>query len=222
MEYVVRKATMPIGFCWKWDDAPWKEANIGEVASFRPESSDHRPRVLFKAVYDGNGIGVMFRVEDRYVKSTVTSYNGMVCRDSCVEFFVRPKPDKGYFNFETNCGGALLCSYIEDPTRTRDGFRKFTRLPPEDGGRVKVYHSMPSSVPEEISEPVTWFNGIFIPFDMLEKYVGPLGDVSGRRWTANFYKCADGTSHPHWASWSPVSALNFHLPSCFGDIIFEK
>ncbi|MEW6117215.1 MAG: carbohydrate-binding family 9-like protein, partial [Nitrospirota bacterium] len=42
-----------------------------------------------------------------------------------------------------------------------------------------------------------------------------------REWRANFYKCGDATSHPHWASWAPVEALNFHLPHCFGTICFE-
>ena len=36
-----------------------------------------------------------------------------------------------------------------------------------------------------------------------------------------FFKCGDKTSHPHWASWNPVDELNFHLPRCFSEIIFE-
>ncbi len=222
MEYIVRRAAAKEKLDGNWDGDAWRRAETGEIASFRPEGSGHRPRVLFRALYDDDGIRVMFRVEDRYVKSLVTEYNGMVCRDSCVEFFVRPLPDKGYFNFETNCGGALLCSYIEDPVRTKDGFLKFKRLPPEDGAKVGIYHSMPSVVPEEITEPVIWVNELFVPLALLEKYAGPLGPLPGQKWTANFYKCADGTSHPHWASWSPVKALNFHLPDCFGTIVFEK
>ena len=56
---------------------------------------------------------------------------------------------------------------------------------------------------------------------MLARYSGPLGTLAGRAWRANFYKCGDQTSHPHWAAWSPVDELNFHLPRCFGTIAFE-
>ena len=43
-----------------------------------------------------------------------------------------------------------------------------------------------------------------------------------RRWRGNAFKCADETSHPHWASWAPIGeALNFHAPGWFGDLDFE-
>jgi hypothetical protein len=76
-------------------------------------------------------------------------------------------------------------------------------------------------VEPEIQEPTTWFIEFRIPISLLEKYVGPIGDPRGQRWTANFYKCGDKTSHPHWISWAPVDQLNFHLPRCFGPIVFE-
>ena len=41
--------------------------------------------------------------------------------------------------------------YIEDPTRTPDGFAKFTRLAPEQGERIRITHSLPSTVtPEQL------------------------------------------------------------------------
>ncbi|MCD6337129.1 MAG: hypothetical protein J7M01_02720, partial [Candidatus Marinimicrobia bacterium] len=36
----------------------------------------------------------------------------------------------------------------------------------------------------------------------------------------NLYKCGDKTSHPHWASWSPIDKLNFHQPKHFGEFVF--
>jgi len=46
-----------------------------------------------------------------------------VWKDSCVEFFIQPRPDAGYFNLEMNAGGAHLCCYIEDPARVRVDLR---------------------------------------------------------------------------------------------------
>ena len=37
----------------------------------------------------------------------------------------------------------------------------------------------------------------------------------------NFFKCADDSSHPHWASWAPIGeALNFHQPQYFAPLRF--
>ncbi|MEW6118405.1 MAG: carbohydrate-binding family 9-like protein, partial [Nitrospirota bacterium] len=219
--YIVRFAQQRPALDSQWDSPEWEQAGVLDVNQFRPESSDHRPRTQARLLYDAFGLYGIFRVEDRYVRCVHTRYMDQVYKDSCVEFFVHPYLEKGYFNFEFNCGGALLCSYIEDSTRTPDGFKRFTRLPEEDGRQVALYHSMTSVVDPEITEPTEWRVAFFIPFNLLEKYVGLVLPVSGREWRANFYKCGDATSHPHWASWAPVEALNFHLPHCFGTICFE-
>lgn len=172
-------------------------------------------------MYDKEGLHLIFRVHDQYVRSVQTELNGPVCSDSCVEFFVKPKVDKGYINFEVNCGGTLLASYIEDHTRSSDGFAKYQMLTVADAQMLSVYHSMPETVEPELTEPTTWINQLFIPFALFEKYVGELGEISGQTWRANLYKCGDNTSHPHWASWNPVNELNFHLPECFGTIKFQ-
>ncbi|MGC2064216.1 MAG: carbohydrate-binding family 9-like protein [Thermodesulfovibrionales bacterium] len=221
----------------KWDSPQWSSADTLELLHFRTEGSSHRPRTAVKLCYSDAGISGIFRVDDRYVRCMRTAYMEPVYKDSCVEFFVRPRPGSGYFNFEFNCGGALLCSYITNPERTADGFKQFTPLPVEDGRQVRVYHSLleigseigleigseigPKTVFPEISEPVTWVLEFFIPFALLEKYTGSIGDLPGQEWAANFFKCGDETSHPHWVSWQPLHSLNFHLPECFGKIRFE-
>ena len=203
-----------------WDAELWRDVEALDVAHYRPEGSDHRPRVQARMVYDDAALHGIFRVEDRYVRCVTTEFQGPVFADSTVEFFVHPRADRGYFNFEMNCGGALLAYYITDHERIPGGFREFTRLTEEDGRRVLRYPSMPPVVEPEIQEPVTWTTAFTVPFDLLEKYTGPIDHRPGAEWRANFYKCGDGTSHPHWASWSPVDELNFHLPGCFGTLRF--
>ena len=220
MHYTVRTADIRPALSGDWTGPAWAQADTLEIAHFCPESSDHRPRTRARVLYDTKGLFGAFFVEDRYVRCTRTDYMSDVWRDSCVEFFVQPKPGQGYFNFEFNCGGALLCSYVVDPTRTPDGFADFTRLPEGDGRQVVVYHSLPSVVEPEIAASVTWTLAFFIPFSLLAKYVSPIGPVAGQAWRANFYKCAEDNSHPHWAAWAPVDELNFHLPRCFGTIAF--
>jgi hypothetical protein len=201
---------------------PWRKADTAELTRFRPEGSAHRPRVQVRLLYDDAGLYGLFNVRDRYVRAVVTKYQGPVCTDSCVEFFVKPKKRSGYFNFEFNCGGALLVFYITDPARTKKGFKKFVKLPRKDGAQVRIFHTLPKTVDPEIAARKQWRLGFHIPFALLEKYAGPLGEPAGQSWTGNFYKCGDKTSHPHWVSWSPVTRLAFHLPECFGPLRFEK
>jgi hypothetical protein len=203
-----------------WDGPVWRQAEPLTLTHVRPESSDHHPATQARLLYDSRNIYVIFRVEDRYVRSVRTAYGDMVCKDSCVEFFVKPKADRGYLNFECNAGGTLLASYITDHTRTPEGFKQFVRLPADEGRQVRVYHSLPAVVEPERVEPLTWALEFALPLNLLAKYVGALGDPAGQTWSANLYKCGDETSHPHWISWSPVSALNFHLPDCFGSLHF--
>ena len=79
---------------------------------------------------------------------------------------------------------------------------------------------MPPVVEPEIQVPTIWVIEYAIPLDLFSRYAGPLGDLAGQAWRANFYKCGDRTSHPHWAAWSPVDRLDFHMPECFGVLVF--
>lgn len=200
-----------------WDDAVWRGLDAAEVDRFLSASSSHRPVTDAKVVYDEAGLYGIFRVADRYVLSTRTDYQAPVYRDAAVEFFVQPKTEAGYFHFEMNCCGTLLAGFVEDPTRTAEGFVKATRIPWEIGQTVKVYGSMGETVEPEIADAVEWRVGFFVPFTLMEHYVGDLGPVHGRVWRGNFYKCAEDNSHPHWASWASMGdELNFHLPDRFG------
>jgi hypothetical protein len=205
----------------EWDGEIWKRADTAIIKHFHPRSSEHRPDARARVLYSVEGLHLLFRVHDRYVRAIATEYQGKVWEDACVEFFVQPRPDKGYFNFEMNCGGTLLLGYAESERQSADGKRKSVRVPWEVGSRIEVYHSMPKTVDPESPDPVEWRVEYFVPFTILEHYVGALGPLAGRQWRGNFYKCAENNSHPHWAAWSPVGEmLNFHQPDKFGDIVF--
>jgi hypothetical protein len=221
MEHLVRAVRPRPRLDCGWDDPDWAAGAPLEIACFRPEGSGHRPRTRARLAWDDEGLSGLFRVEDRHVRSVHTRFGEPVYQDSCVEIFLEPKPDHGYLNFEMNAGGALLASHVTDHRRTPDGFAAFSKLTEEDGRSVAVRSSLPSFVEPEVEGPLDWHLAFFIPTALLEKYVGPIGPLAGQAWRANLYKCGDRTSHPHWASWSPVDALNFHLPRCFGTLRLE-
>lgn len=218
--YNVRKAKAAPALKGKWDGEAWSAAEELAIAKFRPESSVHHPETKAKLLYDERHLYVIFKVNDRFVRCVKTKYQEITSRDSCVELFVKPKQDKGYFAFEINCGGTLLFHYITDPVRVPNGLKEFVRVPWDDGREVGIHHSAPSVIEPEIQDEFVWTIEIAAPLRIFEKFVGPLAGLEGQSWEANLFKCGDETSHPHWASWSPVDELNFHMPRCFGTFSF--
>jgi hypothetical protein len=150
---------------------------MGDIPKFTP-------KVEARMGYDRENVYVIFRVQDRYVKSVVQEYNGNVSGDSCVEFFFAPDPAKPlcYFNLEINAGGTPLIFYITKP------MSGLTRLPPEEISRIEIAHSLPRVVDPEITDPVTWTIEARIPFSILEKYTPVARPAAGVQWKANFYK----------------------------------
>lgn len=203
------------------DDAFWQLAEVAEIDYFHPDGSSHRPQTTVRMLYNDHGIFILFRVRDRYVHSLHTQYNAKVHEDSCVECFLSPPDAEGYYNFEINAGATLHVNYIIDPERGPDGKRKnICAIPEALAKTVKITGSLPAIVNPEIREPLDWSISVFIPFGFFALY-SPFKDPRAGEWSGNFYKCADKCSHPHWASWNPVSVLNFHRTDCFGRIRFK-
>lgn len=216
-EYIVRRARKPVDISSGWAGADWKNVKSIrlETVLFRPgASTDHNPDTRVKLQYDDKFIYGLFRVKDRYVKAVAKKDQEQVCRDSTVEFFVRPPKSPRYFNFEFNCGGTMLLYDIRNLKA-----RKYEEVPQEELDSVIRFHSLPRRIPEEITEPVTWELGFKIPLDFFVKRAGIKLPLDGQTWTANFTKCADKTSHPHWLSWA--AARTFHFPKDFNRLVFE-
>lgn len=223
MRYLIHRTPSPPPLDSPWDSAAWANAQTLEVNQFHARSNGHRPRTMARVLYDDRALYVRFLVHDRYVRSVRTRYQDNVCKDSCVEFFVAPgEMPTPYFNFEINCGGTMLLYFIEDARHGGvDEFRRYTPVPADVAGGVRIHHSLPAVVEPEITHPVDWTVAYTIPLVLLERYLGPIRLTPGTRWRANFYKCADETSHPHWAAWADIGQeCSFHQPDRFGVLEF--
>lgn len=220
--YHVTRLTEPIEIDSKWDKAPWNEIEPLHIEHHMGDDPEHRPGVQAKVAYDEDAIYVIYRVEDQYVRCAFTEYQDPVFRDSCVEFFFTPSSnlDNGYFNLEMNCIGNALFHF----QRGQGENRERARLSHDHFNEVTIAHSLdPEQVATEMEEPVTWTMEYRIPFDILEEYSEIDRPAPGVTWRANFYKCADDTSHPHWLTWSVIERdrPNFHVPEYFGTLVFE-
>ncbi len=219
MTYQIHRVAQPITIDADWEKAAWKAIQPLELTYYMGKKPEHLPRTQAKLGYDDEAIYVIFRVEDQYVRAVAANHQDPVCRDSCAEFFFTPGTDvkKGYFNLEMNCGGTMLLHFQTIP-------RKGTPLAPADIDRIDVRASMPRIVEPERVGPITWTIEYRFPLDILRKYMPEaVMPAPGVTWQANFFKCGDKTSRPHWLTWSYVERPkpDFHVPECFGALEFK-
>lgn len=222
MHYTIHKAAQMPAPSADWDAPCWQGAETLRVTHFPWEDSGHRPDVQARVLYDDDALWIHFRVEDQYVRAVAEHFQDSVCLDSCVEFFVSPLPDSdAYFNFEVNCGGTMLLRRCPSGDE-REAGRAADSVSDADGATIQIAHSLPKIVEPEIAEQTTWTLEYRVPFALFTAYFDCAPPRSGDTWRANFYKCGDATSHPHWGSWAPVETErpNFHQPAFFQPIRF--
>lgn len=217
--YQIPKLTRTLTIDAHWRKMPWSEVPALQVDQSLEEKPIHFPQVEAKLAYDNAALYVIFHVEDQFVRAKSKNYQDEVFWDSCVEFFFTPGMDSshGYFNLEVNCGGTALFHHqkgrrIEDSPVSQGDFE-----------RVQIAHTLPQIVDPEINEPVNWVVEYRLPYDILIAYTQVEVPTPGTKWRANFYKCADGSSHPHWLSWSSINTPkpDFHRPEYFGQLVFK-
>ena len=202
-----------------WDKPFWRDVEPAEIGlSHWPLQSEHIPRTQVKLKYDEDNLYVIFSVQDRYVRALATQIHGEVWKDSCVEFFFAPNPvhPEAYFNLEINCCGTLLAQYHTGPRENSHYLDK------EDCRRIQVASSVTGPIRNEITEALCWTLEYAVPFEILAHYTDFTKPQTGVTWYANFYKCADDSSHPHWMVWSPIGQErpDFHRPDFFGCLYF--
>lgn len=175
------------------NEAPWEE------------DYPYKPEVKLYIAHNAEAMLLRFDVGEDDVKAVCLSDNGPVWEDSCVEFFVKAPGSPYYFNFETNCLGVGLaakrtsrkdCTHFSSGMMEKIVRRSSLAAKAAEGGRG------------------TWSLELEVPFDVLD--CGARPEVL----MANFYKCGDETSKPHYISWAPIDCPtpDFHRPEFFGKL----
>ena len=177
------------------------------------KSFPEKPEVRFSIAWDPNHICIKYFVHEKVIRARFTEDNAPVWKDSCVEFFVSPGDDGLYYNFETNCIGTCLAE---------KGLSRSPRekLPPSLLSHIKRYPSLGVTPFEEKTGDFSWNLLIIIPKDVFTDHT--VNTFTGKTFRANFYKCGDELSRPHYLSWHPIDTPepDFHRPEFFGEIRF--
>lgn len=173
----------------------------------------YKPEVQFKITNDEQLIYLQFNVREKYIRAEETTINGDVYKDSCVEFFISPRANGNYYNFEFSCIGVPHVAYGPDRYQR-------IKLPVEIIEQIKIKSSLGVEPFAEKQGDFSWKLNVEIPISCFI-YDG-LKSFAGLRARANFYKCGDATSEPHFLSWSPIETENpdFHQYSFLGNLLF--
>ena len=202
-----------------WDNEQWKNILPLSLTNTLINRPSFLPRTEVKIMYNEENIYGIFKVEDKFIRSVNSEINSPVSNDSCVEFFFTPETDTtlGYFNLEINAGGTPLIRYQKKQNIGKVEFDI------EDIKNIQIAHSLPNIVEPEIIVLTTWTVEYQIPIKVLGKYFKIMKPKSGVKWRANFYKCGNNTSNPHYLTWNKVNhpTPNFHMPEFFGEIEFS-
>ena len=155
---------------------------------------------------------INYFVKGNYLRAVNSTDNSPVWEDSCVEFFVQIPGEKYYYNFEFNCIGTALAA-------RRTGREDAEHFSADKMAKIKRYSSVGNKPFCEMEGLFSWNLLVAIPFELIGLDGGQLPESL----SANFYKCADGSSLPHYLSWSPIpiEKPDFHRPDYFGELRFR-
>lgn len=176
-----------------------------------PMQFPYKPDCRFKITRSMKSIFLYFKIIEKDIKAVYDTDHDPVWQDSCVEFFCQLSDQKSYYNFEFNCIGACLATKRDSRT---DNIIPFNR---EQMGCIKRYASLGNDSFEPKKGIYEWKLTVEIPLFLIGIVPGDLPRVI----KANFYKCADESTAPHYLSWSLISAPepDFHRPEYFGELI---
>lgn len=185
--------------------------NIGELNW--KDCYPYHPLTTFTIAHSAKYIYVNFFVRCNYLRAVNFENNSPVYEDSCVMFYVRKPGTDEYTCFEFNCIGAINASRRKSDGTVRES------MGDAEISAISVLPSCGRRPFREIEGLFTWDILAAIPLEL----IGVTYETGPLTLEGNFYKCASGTSQPHFLSWAPVGSEkpDFDRPDDFGDIILE-
>jgi hypothetical protein len=177
------------------------------------ESFRYRPDARFNIAYSDKEIFLKYYIIEDFVKAEMTESNQMVCEDSCIEFFVSPADDGIYYNFEFNAIGTCL---LGTGTSRKDSVRAPVSII-ETIRRKGSFGTVPF---KERKGKQSWTITIAIPLTAFFRH--NITELKGKTFRANFYKCGDKLTRPHYLTWNLISTQNpdYHQSEYFGMLKF--
>lgn len=209
---IPRVETLPTSAALVPDVLDALNADFQPIAAVNwPDEYPYGPEAAFRMAWCPEGLLVHYRVSEQSVRARYAEDGGMVWTDSCVECFIRNADTDTYYNIECNCIGTLLAA-------SGDGRHDRVPVATELRSAVLRWASLGSEPFEERKETTAWEVALVIPATLFKAH--PIRLEAGNVLRANFYKCGDELTVPHFLSWNPIEVAqpDFHRPEYFGEL----
>lgn len=210
-----------------------------------PDSFPYAPDVRFRLFHNGKHLFLQYDVAEKYTAALEAVDGNEVYKDSCVEFFMRVDGEQSYYNFEWNAAGTMYMTYRPGRQSSEPAPKEILRCvirsssigpapvaeyPVAEGyssvdSKCKTHENVESkgNGPAEFTDGAAdnkWRLRVAIPVEAL--WHSGLQTFAGLRATANFFKCGDGLTVPHYLTWAPVHtpSPDYHRPEFFAPLEF--
>lgn len=190
-----------------------REKHSINTLNWKDKGFTYMPDVSFSISYSDDEIFLKYHVTEDYFKAEMTGSNQNVYEDSCVEFFFSPEDDGIYYNFEFNALGTCLMGSGHNRNDT-------TRADPSIISKIRRLPQAGIKRTAEIMGKFSWTLTVAIPFEVFFHH--KVKELKGKTRRANFFKCGDMLSVPHFVTWNAVLTENpdYHRPEFFGQVRF--
>ena len=196
--------------------ADWSNIERADVDSYVWGGAERAYKTYGQLAYaktgnENTGLQIHLFCEEKHPVSKEKKLDGMVCMDSCMEFFFGMREagseDIHYLNIESNSLGVTFMSFGEGRH-----------------GRVFLDALGIERFPVSVNIGADgWDVFVFVPEESLKKVFGLSEINENTEVRGNFYKCDENANAP-FGSWAPIvaPAPDFHRPEYFGKIVMKK
>ncbi|MSS70403.1 MAG: hypothetical protein EXS64_02835 [Candidatus Latescibacteria bacterium] len=216
--YTIHRAGTPITVDGRLDEPAWAAAP--DVGPFRFPwwVSGKKEQTVAKLLYDDENLYVAYICEDAHIWAESVHRDGAVSADDCVEIFVAPNPDRplAYFNIEMNVLGVFLDQFHPEgpgvPVKEE-----------WNGKGIRIATSRVGTLNDDSDEDDHWILEAAIPLQNYAPVARHIPPKPGDVWHVGLNRCG-GKTNPQYSQWSPSNTPkpSFHVPECFGRMIFSE
>ena len=222
--YVIRRVGPEMKVDGNINKEQWQQAKAIDIKKNTfGEKKEYQSPTVAKAVYNDEGLFLLFVSQDEHIVANHTKLNSEVSRDDCVELFAMPQPSKNndYFNLEINCVGTVLMHFGPEALNSKE-YEARKKISRKQVGSLEIYRSVTGRTKKPRLDDKQWIIEYKIPFALLKEFAGIDRVQSGDVWRINLYRCGSLVDEVH-ASWQrvPREGRGFHQPRFFAPVRFE-
>jgi hypothetical protein len=186
-----------------FNDRIWESLNPEALVDVVTGGKVQEPTQV-RTCWDSSAFYVRFECRDDYVVSEFTNRDDPLYEQDVVEVFIDEEgTGRRYLELELSPSNVVFDAIIQN-----------------DHGKI----SLNTSWDADGLETSVHLEGdlriyvIKLPFTNLQQT-----PQLGTKWRINFYRIdEDRNSNRYYQAWSPTGAVDYHIPACFGTLLFTK